>query len=121
MRERARALGGELMISSRPDGGSRVRFEMPAARDGWPPGEAWAGRARILLVDDHASFRQGVAAALEGEPGFSIVGQAGSLAEARGMLRETDVGVFDLGLPDGHGGDLSGPCASLTRAPRLSS
>ena len=68
--------------------------------------EKRAGRARILLVDDHASFRQGVAAALEGEPDLGIVGQAGSLAEARGMLHETDVGVFDLGLPDGFGGDL---------------
>ena len=101
MRERARALGGELMISSSPDGGTRVRFEMPTVRDGESPGEA-----RILLVDDHASFRQGVAAALEGEPDFSIVGQAGSLAEARGMLRDTDLGIFDLGLPDGYGGDL---------------
>ena len=106
MRERARALGGELEIFSRPDGGTRVRFEMPATGDGSSPGEARAGRARILLVDDHASFRQGVAAALEGEPGFSIVGQVGSLAEAREMLRETDVGIFDLGLPDGYGGDL---------------
>jgi two-component system sensor histidine kinase NreB len=106
MRERARALGGELVISSRPDGGTRVRFEMPAVRDGGSLGEARAGKARILVVDDHASFRQGVAAALEGEPGFSIVGQAGSLAEARGMLRETDVGIFDLRLPDGYGGDL---------------
>ena len=88
MRERARALGGVLEIFSRPDGGTRVRFEMPATGDGWSPGEARAGRARILLVDDHASFRQGVAAALEREPGFSIVGQAGSLAEAREMLRE---------------------------------
>ena len=77
MRERARALGGELVISSRPDGGARVRFEMPAARYGESPGEARAGKARILVVDDHASFRQGVAAALEGEPGFSIVGRQG--------------------------------------------
>jgi PAS domain S-box-containing protein len=106
MRERTLALGGELTISSRSDGGTRVRFEMLATGDGGSQGEMQADRARILLVDDHASFRQGVAAALEGEPGFSIVRQAGSLAEARGMLRETDVGIFDLGLPDGYGGDL---------------
>ena len=106
MRERARALGGELVISSSPDVGSRVRFEMPAARDGESLGDTREGKARILVVDDHASFRQGVSAALEGEPDFSIVGQAGSLAEAREMLRETDVGIFDLRLPDGYGGDL---------------
>jgi len=106
MRERARALGGELVISSSPDVGTRVRFEMPAARDGESLEDTREGKARILVVDDHASFRQGVAAALEGEPDFSIVGQAGSLAEAREMLRETDVGIFDLRLPDGYGGDL---------------
>ena len=106
MRERARALGGELVISSSPDVGTRVRFEMPAARDGESLGDTREGKARILVVDDHASFRQGVAAALEGEPDFSIVGQAGSLAEAREMLRETDVGIFGLRLPDGYGGDL---------------
>jgi DNA-binding NarL/FixJ family response regulator len=38
------------------------------------------------------------------------VGQAGSIAEARGMLEERqhpiDVVVLDLGLPDGYGADL---------------
>ena len=56
---RGPALGGELVISSRPDGGTRVRFEMPAVGDGGSPGEAGAGKARILVVDDHASFRRG--------------------------------------------------------------
>jgi DNA-binding NarL/FixJ family response regulator len=28
------------------------------------------------------------------------------LGEARGMLRDVDVAVVDLGLPDGNGGDL---------------
>jgi DNA-binding NarL/FixJ family response regulator len=60
-------------------------------------------------VDDPASFRQGVASALEEEPGLDVVGQAGSLAEARGMLAAqptVDVAVIDLGLPDGHGAQL---------------
>ena len=44
MRERARALGGELVIPSKPDGGTRVRFEMPAIGDGGTQGEArWQG------------------------------------------------------------------------------
>ena len=45
----------------------------------------------------------------EGE-GFEVVGQAGSLAEARRLLEEAhqeiDVAVVDLGLPDGYGGEL---------------
>jgi DNA-binding NarL/FixJ family response regulator len=42
----------------------------------------------------------------EREADFDLVAQAGTLAEARGMLDEIDVAVVDLGLPDGYGGDL---------------
>ena len=66
---------------------------------------------RILLVEDHASFREAAASVLESEPGIEVVGQAGSLAEARQMLSAgitaaVDVAVVDLGLPDGYGADL---------------
>jgi len=37
---------------------------------------------RLLLVDDHAMFREGLARMLEKEPGFQVVGQARSAAEA---------------------------------------
>ena len=107
MRERARALGGELRVTSKPGEGTTVRFELESSgKGGKESGEPPAETARILLVDDHASFRQGVASALE--PVFEIVGQAGSLVEARAMLAgpSVDVGIFDLGLPDGYGGDL---------------
>ena len=63
----------------------------------------------ILLVEDHASIREALASTFEGE-GFEVVRQAGSMAQARGMLEETehpiDVAVLDLGLPDGYGADL---------------
>lgn len=59
---------------------------------------------RVLLVDDHASFRQPLAFMLNREPDLTVVAQAGSLAEARGLLNEEiDVGVVDLVLPDGNG------------------
>ena len=62
---------------------------------------------RVLLVDDHASFRQPLAFMLDREEDISVVGQAGSLAEARPLLAEAvDVAVVDLNLPDGHGVDL---------------
>jgi PAS domain S-box-containing protein len=102
MRERAHALGGELKIISKPGEGTRVRFELNLGRDSKEPQE----EVRILLVEDHASFRQGVAAILELEPSFSVVGQAGSLAEARQILEGVDVAIVDLGLPDGYGGEL---------------
>jgi two-component system, NarL family, nitrate/nitrite response regulator NarL len=40
----------------------------------------------LLLVDDHAMFRQGLARVLEKEPGFKIVGQCASAAEALSEL-----------------------------------
>jgi DNA-binding NarL/FixJ family response regulator len=65
---------------------------------------------RVLLVDDHASIREALASAFEQEAGFKVVGQAGSIAEVRRILEETeqliDVAVIDLGLPDGYGCDL---------------
>lgn len=106
MRERTRTLGGQLKIMSKPGEGTRVRFELEAGKYGEEVGTTPVDRARILLVNDHASFRQGVSSALE--PMFEIVGQAGFLAKARTMLaaQSVDVGIFDLGLPDGYGGDL---------------
>ena len=59
---------------------------------------------RVLLLEDHASFRQALALIIEREPDFSVVAQAGSLAEARALLpQDVDVAVVDLSLPDGEG------------------
>ena len=65
---------------------------------------------RILLVEDHASFRQALAFMFEREPEFKVIEQASTLAEARKLsgesLRNVDVAVVDLGLPDGDGLNL---------------
>jgi PAS domain S-box-containing protein len=105
MRERARALGGELKIQSEPAMGTKVIFEMALE----PGRKRPEGDVRVLLVEDHAAVREAVAASFEREAGFEVVGQAGSLGAARRLLAEgipVDVAVVDLGLPDGHGGDL---------------
>ncbi len=61
-----------------------------------------------MLVEDHVSFRQTLAFVFDREPGFEVVAQAGSLAEARRVLDgfEADLGVLDLSLPDGEGIEL---------------
>jgi DNA-binding NarL/FixJ family response regulator len=63
---------------------------------------------RLLLVEDHASFRQTLALVFDGEPDFEVVAQAGTVAEAREVMddREADLGVVDLSLPDGEGVEL---------------
>jgi len=58
---------------------------------------------RILVVDDHVDFRLVLVRMLEGQPDLKVVSQAGSLAEARKMLKGVDVALLDRGLPDGDG------------------
>jgi DNA-binding NarL/FixJ family response regulator len=67
-------------------------------------------KVRVMLVEDHLSFRQALAFLLSHEPDLEVVAQAGSLAEAREALvdRRLDVAVVDLGLPDGDGRELFG-------------
>lgn len=64
---------------------------------------------RVVLVEDHRMFRQALARTLDWEPGFSVVGQAGSVAEALELGEPFDVAVVDVQLPDGSGLDLIRP------------
>lgn len=65
---------------------------------------------RLLLVDDHASFRQPLALVLEWEADMSVVAQAGTVAAAREALGRlgdgVDLALLDLKLPDGSGAEL---------------
>jgi two-component system response regulator DevR len=63
---------------------------------------------RLLLVDDSVLVRSGVRGLLEGhhaQADLHIVGEAGSVAEAISVARETrpDVVLLDIRLPDGDG------------------
>lgn len=60
---------------------------------------------RILIVDDHVLFRDGLVSLLSAQPDFDVVGQAGSVSEAVAMARELgpDLVLMDFGLPDGTG------------------
>ena len=64
---------------------------------------------RVLVVDDRVDLRQAFAALIEGQPDLEVLAEAGSLAEARTMLRGVDVALVDRGLPDGDGLKLMWP------------
>jgi len=65
-----------------------------------------ASQINILLVEDHAVFRQALALAFSLEPDLNVVCEAGSVAEGLDLLDKIDVAVVDLDLPDGSGASL---------------
>ncbi len=62
---------------------------------------------RVLVVDDHPLFRQGVIQSIREGPGLTVVGEADTCAGAVEKARETlpDIVLLDLKLPDGSGLD----------------
>jgi DNA-binding NarL/FixJ family response regulator len=63
---------------------------------------------RILMVDDHNLFREGLSRLLETAPGFRIVGQCRTAAEAISSLSRTpaDVVLLDYDLGEERGSNL---------------
>jgi DNA-binding response OmpR family regulator len=61
---------------------------------------------RVLILEDETLLRRSLARLLE-RRGHRVV-SAGSIAEARKLLREwrVDAAILDVGLPDGNGLDL---------------
>jgi DNA-binding NarL/FixJ family response regulator len=51
---------------------------------------------RILLVDDHVMFREGLARMLDKEPDFMVAGQVSSATEGLSLLASTGAGVVLL-------------------------
>jgi DNA-binding NarL/FixJ family response regulator len=68
--------------------------------------------SRVFLLEDHSWFRKALADLLEREPDLQVVGEAGSLSEARDAVMDKtekiDLALIDLLLPDGIGTELIG-------------
>ena len=63
------------------------------------------GKIRIVIVDDHPLFRQGVADTLSLEPDFDVIAAASSGEDGYQLIRELlpDVAVIDVNLPGMNG------------------
>jgi DNA-binding NarL/FixJ family response regulator len=64
---------------------------------------------RIIIVDDHILFREGLAAIIREEADIEVVGLAGTVQEAVDAVRmlKPDIVLMDFSLPDGSGADAT--------------
>jgi DNA-binding NarL/FixJ family response regulator len=77
-------------------------------------------RATVLIVDDHADFRESASALLE-EAGFAVVGQA---ADGNGAIAEVErlqpqVVLLDIQLPDLDGFAVAERLAAAPNSPAV--
>jgi DNA-binding NarL/FixJ family response regulator len=64
---------------------------------------------RLVIVDDHILFREGLIAIIRSGSDFEVVGQAGNVREAVEVVRSVrpDIVLMDFGLPDGTGAEAT--------------
>jgi PAS domain S-box-containing protein len=119
LRERARYVGGSLVIESSPGKGSRFTISIPfylAARESrehefGAEREIMAqiadaktgtlGGIRVLFADDHRVMRQGFIHLIAGQPNIQVVGEAENGREAVRLANQLnpDVVIMDVSMP----------------------
>jgi two-component system NarL family response regulator len=64
---------------------------------------------KILIVDDHVLFREGLVSLLKKQPDFQVIGEAGTVSEAVQLAKQynPDIILMDFSLPDGTGLDAT--------------
>lgn len=80
-----------------------------------------AERSRVLIVDDHPLFRQGLRQLVEGDPRFELAGEAGDGTEGLRLMRQLkpDLAVLDVSLPGLGGLELARQARSLRLPTRI--
>lgn len=125
LRERLEHIGGQCVIDSAPERGTRVTLTAEVARPteqprtspprkqpsiaASPEGKRSDDRVRVLLVDDHAIVRQGLAGILDAEPDIAVIAEAGDGQEAVEQARRhrPDVIIMDISMPGMNGIDAT--------------
>jgi PAS domain S-box-containing protein len=135
MRQRAELWGGTVSVRSRAGGGCVVIVRLPAraarpsapaarAPDPLPRPPQVTGprprdhRVRVILADDHAVLRDGLAGLLR-QHGFLVVGEAedGRQAIELALMLQPDVVLMDVSMPHVNGIDATR--AICERAPSV--
>jgi two-component system response regulator DevR len=73
------------------------------------------GDVRVFLLDDHEIVRRGIAEVIGLQSDITVVGEAGTAAEAITRIRasQPDVAIFDVRLADGDGIEVCREIRSL--------
>ena len=114
IRERLELVGGRVQIESSPSKGTQVTVRVPTLRAGAPEAlemereifavteaSALSNKIRVVLVDDHAILREGLASLLQRYTDIEVVGEAedGQAAIEVAHRLHPDVMVMDLSMP----------------------
>lgn len=80
-----------------------------------------AEEIQIIIADDHPIFRRGLRAAIETEPGFSVVAEADNGESAVSLIRELepDIAVLDVDMPGKDGFQVAEAVSGMNLAVRL--
>ena len=105
------ALGGEIVVESRPGGGTTVRVAVPAAPPSAPapiaaPAPSPGRRGRLLVVDDEPAVAGAIRRVLASEHEVLVRGSAEEALEAISRGERFDAILCDLMMPGMTGMDL---------------
>jgi len=65
-------------------------------------------KKRILIIDDHPLFREGIKTIIQGDSRYEVIGEAGNAGQGIKLFKKLtlDLAVVDISLPDTSGFDL---------------
>jgi DNA-binding NarL/FixJ family response regulator len=82
---------------------------------------ASVGKIKVVVVDDHPLFRQGLRQVIEADARFELAGEAGSGADALDLILRVkpDLAVLDINLPEINGLELAAALQAKKTRTRL--